>query len=198
MPATSSRWPASRRRAPATRCAIRAEAGHPGEDGIPRAGHRDRDRAEDQGRPGEARRGARQARGRGPVVPRLDRPGVGPDHHQGHGRAAPRHQGRHPASAPTRSRPMSARRRWPIARRSRKPADDRLHAQEADRRHRPVRARQDRRRAERAGRGLRVREQDRRRRGAEGVHPRRREGPRSRCWARACSPASRWSTSRSR
>ena len=59
-----------------------------------------------------------EARGRGPVLPRLDRPGVGPDHPQGHGRAAPRHQGRHPASAPTRSRPTSARRRWPTARRS--------------------------------------------------------------------------------
>ena len=45
--------------------------------------------------------------------------------------------------------------------------------------------------------GLRVREQDRRRRGAEGIHPGRREGPRSRCSAPACSPASRWSTSRS-
>ena len=56
----------------------------------------------------------------------------------------------------------------------------RLHAQEADRRYRPVRAREDRRRAERAGQGLRVREQDRRRRGAEGIHPGRREGPRVR------------------
>ena len=35
---------------------------------------------------------------------------------QGHGRAAPGHQGRHPASAPTRWKPISARRRWPIAR----------------------------------------------------------------------------------
>ena len=35
-----------------------AEAGDPGEDGIPRSGHRDRGRAEDQGRPGEARHGA--------------------------------------------------------------------------------------------------------------------------------------------
>ena len=42
-----------------------------------------------------------------------------PDHPQGDGRAPSRHQGRHPASAPTRSRPTSAPRRWPIARRSR-------------------------------------------------------------------------------
>ena len=53
---------------------------------------------------------------------------------------------------------------------------DRLHAQEADRRHRPVRARQAEDRAQRARQGQRVRERDRRRRGAEGVHPRRREG----------------------
>ena len=36
--------------------------------------------------------GAAQARRRGSVLPRLDRPGIGPDDHQGHGRAAPRHQ----------------------------------------------------------------------------------------------------------
>ena len=53
----------------------------------------------------------------------------------------------------------------------------RLHAQEADRRLRPVRARQDRRRAGRARHAVRIRERDRRRLGAEGVHPRRREGP---------------------
>ena len=53
---------------------------------------------------------------------------------------------------------------------------DRLHAQEADRRHRPVRPRQAHARAQRARQGQRVRERDRRRRGAEGVHPRRREG----------------------
>ena len=93
-----------------------AEAGHPREDGIPRSGHRDRHRAEVEGRPGEARRRARQAGGRGPLVPRPDRPGVGPDHHQGHGRATSRHQSRYPQTAPTRSRPISARRRSPIAR----------------------------------------------------------------------------------
>ena len=47
-----------------------------------------------------------------------DRPGVGPDDPEGHGRAAPRHQGRHPEAAPTRSTPTSARRRWPTARAS--------------------------------------------------------------------------------
>ena len=37
-----------------------------------------------------------EARRRGPVVPRPHRSGVRPDHHQGHGRTASRHQGRHP------------------------------------------------------------------------------------------------------
>ena len=83
---------------PHRRHAVRpAEAGHPGEDGIPRAGDRDRDRAEVQGRPGKAGRRAGQARRRRSVLPRLDRSGIGPDHHQGHGRTASRHQGRHPA-----------------------------------------------------------------------------------------------------
>ena len=50
-------------------------------------------------------------------------------------------------------------------------------AQEADRRHRPVRAGQDRRRADRDRHRLRVRERGGRRRGAEGIHPGRREGP---------------------
>ena len=59
---------------PHRRHAVRpAQAGDPREDGIPRSGHRDRDRAEVEGRPGEARRRAGQARRRGPVVPRLDR-----------------------------------------------------------------------------------------------------------------------------
>ncbi len=61
-----------------------------------------------------------------------------------------------------------------------KRAEVRLHPQEADRRYRSVRARHDHRRAERARQGLRVRIQGRRRRGAEGIHPRRRKGPQQR------------------
>ena len=57
----------------------------PRKDGIPRSGHRDRDRAEIEGRPGEARRRAGQARGRGPVLPRHDGSGIRPDHSQGNG-----------------------------------------------------------------------------------------------------------------
>jgi elongation factor G len=40
------------------------------------------------------------------------------DHHEGHGRTAPRHPRRPHASASSRSRRTSARRRWPTARRS--------------------------------------------------------------------------------
>ena len=77
-----------------------------------------RHRAQVQGRPGKAGRRPGQDGRRGSVLHRLHRPGVGPDDHEGHGRAAPGHQGRHPAAAPTRSTPISARRRWPIARAS--------------------------------------------------------------------------------
>ena len=55
-----------------------------------------------------------------------------------------------------------------------------VHPQEADRRYRSVRRSVDHRRAERARQGLRVRIEDRRRRGAEGIHPRRRKGPQQR------------------
>ena len=58
-----------------------------------------------------------------------------------------------------------------------RPATVDLHAQEADRRLRPVCRSQDRRRAAASGRReLRVRERNRRRRRAEGIRPRRREG----------------------
>ena len=73
-------------------------------------------------------------------------------------------------------------------------AADRLHAQEAERRLGPVRARQAGVRAGREGLGLPVREQGRRRHGAQGIHPGRREGPRTRPSRTASSPASRWST----
>ena len=54
---------------------------------------------------------------------------------------------------------------------------NRLHPQEAVGRLGPVRAHQDRVRAAGAGRRLQVRKRDRRRRGAEGVHPWRRQRP---------------------
>ena len=83
---------------PHRRHAVRSEqAGDPGKDGIPGAGHRNRDRAEVEGRPGKARRRAGEARRGRSVVPGVDRSGVRPDHSEGHGRTASRHQGRHPA-----------------------------------------------------------------------------------------------------
>ena len=81
---------------PHRRHALRhAEAGDSGAHGVPGAGHRDRHRAEVEGRSGEARHRALEARRRGSVLPRLDRSGERPDHSEGHGRAASRHQGRY-------------------------------------------------------------------------------------------------------
>ena len=57
---------------------------------LPRARHLGRDRAQDEGRPGQARQGARLALRRGPDVPRPHRRGDRPDDHPRHGRAAPR------------------------------------------------------------------------------------------------------------
>ena len=80
------------------RHAVRSsEAGHSGEDGVPRTRHRNRHRAQVEGGPGEAGRRARQAGGGRSLVPRVDRSGIRPDHPQGHGRTASRHQGRHSA-----------------------------------------------------------------------------------------------------
>ena len=60
------------------RHAVRSgQARHPGEDGVPRAGHRDRGRAEDQGRPGEDGRRAAQARQEDPSFRVSDRSGIG-------------------------------------------------------------------------------------------------------------------------
>ena len=92
-----------------------AARGDPGEDGIPRSGHRDRDRAEVQGRPGKARRRAGEARRRGSVVPR-DRPIRSPARPSSRAWANCISTSRSTSSgAPTRSTPISARRRSPIA-----------------------------------------------------------------------------------
>ncbi len=58
---------------------------------FPEPGHRGRDRAQDQGRPGEAGSRDPEARRGGPDVPRRAELRHRPDRHQGHGRAAPRH-----------------------------------------------------------------------------------------------------------
>ena len=181
MPATSSRWPASRKsRTGDTLCdpqkpVILEKMEFP--DPVIEIAIEPKTKA-DQEKLGVA---LREARGRGSVLPRLDRSGIRPDHPQGHGRAAPRHQGRHP-EAHLQGRSQCRRAAGRLSRDDHASrSTDRLHAQEADRRLRPVRAREDRRRADCAGHGLRVRERGRRRLGAEGIHPRRREGPRSRC-----------------
>ena len=78
-----------------------------------------------------------------------------------------------------------------------KKVTSRLHAQEADRRHRPVRAGQDRGRAAASPATGFVFENEI----VGGAVPKEYipgvEKGLSRCWAPACSPASRWSTSRS-
>ena len=82
-----------------------------------------RDRAEDEGRPGQARQGARRALRGGPDVPGPHRRRDRPDDHPRHGRAAPRGAGR-PDDARVRGRrPTSASRRWPTARRSPQPVE---------------------------------------------------------------------------
>ncbi len=65
-------------------------SGAPRVDGLPRPGHRHRDRAQDQGRPGEARAVSCQACRRGPDVPCPHGPRDRPDDHRRHGRAASR------------------------------------------------------------------------------------------------------------
>ena len=79
-----------------------------------------------------------------------------------------------------------------------RPVTDQIHAQEADRRFGPVRRSVDRFRTAAAGFRLRVRERRRRRLDPEGIHPGRRKGPEGAEGKRACSPASRSSTSRRR
>ena len=145
-------------------------------DGVPGAGHRDRGRAEDQGRPGEDGPGAGAAGDRGPVVPRRGRSRERPDRDQGDGRAAPRDH-RRPHEARVQGRRQCRRAAGRLSRDDHPRRRDRLHAQEADRRRRPVRPRQDRASSRCApGCGLRVRERGRRRHGAEGIRAGRREG----------------------
>ena len=195
-PATSSRSPASRTPAPATRCAIRSkpvilEKMEFPEPVIEIA-------IEPKSKADQEKLGVALAKlaAEDPVLPRLDRPGIRPDHPQGHGRAPPRHQGRHP-EAHLQGRRQYRRAAGGLPREDHPPGRDRLHPQEADRRHGPVRPREARRRAERAGRGLRVRVAR-----SSAARCRRSTSRASRrastaCSARASSPASRSSTSRS-
>ena len=133
-----------------------------------------------------------------PVVSRQDRRGVRPDHHLRHGRAPPRDH-RRPHEARVRRR---GQRRQAAGRVSRDDSQGRERRRRQVRspvgRQGPVRPRRAEDRAAGAGQGLRVRRCDQGRRRAARVHPGG-AGRASRIRCRtACSPAIRWSTSRSR
>ena len=162
-------------------------------DGVPGAGHRGRGRAPVEGRPGEDGRRPLAPGAGGPLVPRRHRPGVGPDRDQGDGRAPPRDH-RRPDEAGVQGRGQRGRPAGRLPRDHHPPRRRRLHAQEADRRLGPVRARQAHLPAGREGQRHQVREQGGRRVGAQGVHPGRAEGRRLRPRRPASSRASRWST----
>ena len=147
--------------------------GRPRVDDVPGARHRGRDRAEDQGRPGEARHRDPEARRGGPDLPHRAEPGDRSDGHQGNGRAPPRHPGRpHEARVQRRGQRRQAA--------GGLPRDDpqtveksRLHPQEADGWFRPVREGPDLARAAR-GHGredLRVRQRGHRWSRPARVHP---------------------------
>ena len=139
-------------------------------DDLPGPGDLGRRRAEDEGRPGQARPGPAAPRGGGPDVPRPHRRGDRPDADRRHGRAPPRDHRR-----PPEARVQRRRERRPAA--GRVPRDgaqagreDQREVRPPDRRPRAVRPRRDQPRARRAGLRLRVRRQDRRREDPEGVH----------------------------
>ena len=137
----------------------RRHAGRPGSprdprvDDVPRAGHRGQDRAQDEGRPGQAGdRAPAPGRGR-PNLPRQDRPGDGRDSHRRHGRAAPGRAGRPDgARVPRRRQRRQAAgfipRDHPPAGRGQRPL------RPPDRWQGPVRPRRDQARAAREGRRL--------------------------------------------
>ena len=93
-----------------------AEAGHPGEDGVPRAGHRDRDRAEDR-RPTRKSWASRSPSWPPRIRPSASRPIRNPARPSSRAWANCISTSRSTScAAPTRSTPTSARRRSPIAR----------------------------------------------------------------------------------
>ena len=142
---------------------------------FPDPGHRDRGRAEDEGRPGEDGAGAPAPGGRGSVVPRRDGQESGQTIMKGMGELAPRHPGR-PHEARVQGRGQYRRAAGGLPRDHRPRGRAYLHPQEAVGRVGPVRGGQAADLPDRAGRGLQLRVQDRRRRGSEGIRARRREG----------------------
>ncbi len=170
-PATSSRLPGLKQTTTGDTLCDPTQPDRARADGVPRPGHRGRGRAEDQGRPGEDGRRAGQA-----GAARIRRFRVTTDHETGQtiikgmGELhleiiVDRMKREFKVDANVGAPQVAYRETITKTRRGR------LHAQEADRRRRPVRARQAALRAAAAGLGLRVRERDRRRHGAEGVHP---------------------------
>ena len=163
---------------------------------VPRAGHLRGHRAQDQGRPGQAGREPHEAGRRRPDLPGAHRRGDRPDHHRRHGRAAPGDH-RRPAAARVQGR----RQRGPAAGglprgHHQGGAQGRGPFRPPDRRPRPVRPRGHQDGAQRVRHGLHLREQDRRRGRPQGIRPGRRRPAWSKPWRPACSPASRWRTSR--
>ena len=133
-----------------------------------------------------------------PDVPGPLRRGDRPDDHRRHGRAAPRDP-RRPDEARVQGR--GQRRQAPGG----VPGDGQEggHQRRGEvhppvRRQGPVRPRGDQLRAERAGRGLRLRGQDRRRRRFRGSSSSRSRPASGRRWRTACWPGTRWWTSRRR
>ena len=121
-------------------------AGHPRGDGLPGAGHFARDRAQDQVRPGKARRGPGEVDGRGPDLPREDRRGNRPGRHRRHGRAAPRDH-RRPPQARVQRRGDGRRAAGGLQRDHHAPGRGRRPLHQADGRPRPVWPREDPHRA---------------------------------------------------
>ena len=149
------------------------QPGDPGVHGLPGAGHPGRDRAQVQGRPGEAGRRDPAPRRGGPVLPGPLGRGDRPDDHRRHGRAAPRGAGRPYEAASSGSRPTSASRRSRTAR----PSARRSSGSTTRTRSRPVvpasspRCRSRSSRIEGGDAGVRVREQGHRWPYPAGVHP---------------------------
>ena len=131
---------------------------------------------ESQGRPGQAGPGAAAHAGGGAGHARAPRGGHRRDDPDRHGRRA---RGRHRRAAEAQVRRIGQDRHAAraVPRDHPQAHQDRQPLQAADRRPRPVRSRGHRVRADGVRLGLRVRQPHRGRRGAEAVHPRRREGP---------------------
>jgi elongation factor G len=105
---------------------------------------------------------------------RVDRPRVGPDHHEGHGRTSPRHQGRHPAPR-VQGRGEHRRAAGGLPRNARREAEiDYTHKKQTGGTGQFARVKLTFEPTSRAG--FVFENEDRRRCGAEGIHPGRRKG----------------------